>query len=307
MDSEPASPALVSSDVDWITLTETRKGRKARLQNLAIPLLESESRRGNITRNWGMAGYEGLCCGQCQLGTGSQGAIVRLSSAMAGEQWRALAQHADGCSRLDLQLTIRHPTKVDHLIARHFRQASTYRKLHGNISTVSLFRSSDGSATLYLGKRISERFGRAYDKEKESGQLEWSRCIRYELELKGSKASLALAHLSRTRAESYHLDPKGALALPNGNAVSQSTWISSTVSGFFLKRGVRLDLPPLPAFPIGNTAPATDLERKLAWAKKCLAPTVAIFASHGKLTDFLSAIGVQCIDGKLVVATTNNQ
>lgn len=302
MEGEAALPVLVSCDVDWITLTETRKGSRSRLQNLAVPLIEKEQQRGNQIRAWGMAGYEGLCAGQCQVGTGSQGAIVRLSSVLAAQKWRELCAHADGCSRLDLQLTVRHPTKVDHLIARHFRQASSYRREHGSVSTVSLFRSSDGSATLYLGKRISERFGRAYDKEKESTQPEWARCIRYELELKGDRASSALDHLRRTHTESSDSETSGTPAALASNGALQSSWISSTVSGFFRGRGVVLPIVTNPLSTTSDPAPKADLQRKLEWARKSLRPTVALFASHGKLSELLAALGLQCSQGQIEIA-----
>jgi DNA relaxase NicK len=58
-----------------------------------------------------------------------------------------------------------------------------------------LILNSDGSRTLYVGKRTSERFGRIYDKGMEMALGEPGKLLRFEMEIKGDLADQAVAML----------------------------------------------------------------------------------------------------------------
>jgi hypothetical protein len=71
-------------------------------------------------------------------------------------------------------------------VIHHHEEASELAKSpNGRHWDTTLIRKNRKAETLYIGSRTSERYGRIYDKFKESGKLEYAGCVRYEIELKG--------------------------------------------------------------------------------------------------------------------------
>jgi len=307
MTSPTESAVIVSSGVDWLSVTQSRPPLERPLEFWALPLLRYEEERGNERRPWSMKGYEGFCCGSVQIGTGTQGALLRLSSHMADSYWQEAWALSDVCSRVDLQMTVRYEGNLKTRILKHYAEALSHKNRTNQSGTVSVFSSSDGSSTLYLGKRSSEQFGRCYDKEVESQQDEWSNCVRYELELKGARAMQAMHTLGtkNPRFESGFREVTPPLAACTPDAVSR--WISSRVAEWFAARGCALPvtLPTLGIYM--RTPPRTDFETKLRWASRVIRPLVTTAKECSRLPELLDALGLLLSDDQKVVYDSAGQ
>jgi len=283
---------LVDWGVDWITVSQMRSGSKKPLELLALPLLKQQQKLGNMRHGWGMAGYSGFQCGSVQVGTGPQGALVRLGSKVAQQHWRKFYDNADGCSRLDLQLTVKTTTPTQRLIRRHYRQALRKVKSGGPTREISIWQSSNGSATLYINQRISDRFGRIYDKGAESKQPEWKDCVRYEIELKNDYCSNTITQLHRTKADegpiTVSLD--GRLCAQTEN--STSLFIISRALQFFSDVGA--SVPRFAPLPINNivSCDRSDSSRVLQWLSSQVRPTLARMSSSPHWPDVLKALAL---------------
>lgn len=183
--------------VDWITVT-ARDGEKARnLWELGQRLMLSVVTDGNWRRPWSFAGFNGEATQGIQCGERESEAIVRLSSESAKQYWQEVYDYADNCSRIDIQCTVRYPFEVGPTLRRHFEGATRFSKKQTRPSTLSVLSTNNGPSTVYFNKRVSDRFGRIYDKGAESGLQAFRDSVRYEVEFKGKKANAMAKALHR--------------------------------------------------------------------------------------------------------------
>lgn len=276
---------LLDIGVDWLTATCHDKQRGVRMGLLAVDLMRREEVLGCNVKSWGMAGYQGWSTGSVQTGERDDSIIIRLGSDRAKSNWKLAYNESDGVSRLDCQYTIRTGLAPDRLIKKHYRAAKTHLNKDRRPGTVSLFTSSDGSSTLYLGKRTSEQFGRIYDKGAESGLEEYDGAVRYEVEFKGERAKQVAAML--------------------GESSNEYLEVSVRVNTFFEDRGV---YPPQPSIDIkGRELPAnfcfpcdllpirrnlTTAERKCRWLSKSVQPFAVDLVNSGQGELLLYSLGL---------------
>jgi hypothetical protein len=263
---------VIESGIDWITATGKSKSSQLKMQSFGEKLLRTEKRRGNILRPWGFSGYEGFKCGSIQVGTRSDSTIIRLGSKLASDNWHETYRVSENFSRVDVQTSIKVDRNPQQIISLVYRQASRKAAKSKRPPQVTLLRSNNGSATVYLGHRSSARFGRVYDKGKESGLGQYSNVIRFEEELKGNLC------LSLLRAIS-HRDR------PTIDADSEVRW-------FFRKRGVHLLAPATDFFAISEPANACDFERRLAWIRDQVRPSIKLLLDAGLYAEVLTACGL---------------
>lgn len=269
---------LISLGIDWITLTQRRGDEITPLHRLAEPILAMERTDGNYIRPWASYGYEGFHCGQVDVGSRHDGEIARLSGGRAHESWTMLFPFSSSCSRIDLQMTIRYRDEVRKVLARAYRAAKRHRPDCGKPAIVTLLSSTDGSCTIYLGKRSSNQMGRIYDKGVQSRLEVFSGCVRFEVEYKGP--------LARSVARWLYHHP------------SRVDGILGQCSQFFSSRGVSSRITsidrqvPLPSYVLdGCQAPADDA-KSLRWLHASVSPTVARLVHDGKLDQVLDALGL---------------
>jgi len=271
-------PVLISLGVDWITVSQHSGWPGPAFTEIGGPILAEEQSLGNRLKPWSSCGYEGYHCGQCDLGTRADGQLIRLSGERAFNDWRRVLKHASGCSRLDLQATIHVGTSVASEVMRVYRQARSYRPKIGKPAIISLLTSTDGSRTVYLGKRSSAQMGRVYDKFLESGNPAYQDCIRFEVEFKKRRA----------RGIAFYLfscpDERGAMA--------------AELSGFFSERGVSSRLFRsfgqllLLRLRIDSSPFATDDSRSLRWLESSVRKTVEHLVGSGLVKETLDALGL---------------
>lgn len=258
--------------VDWITATAATKVARRRLSSLGSALILDEGKAGNEQRNWGMAGYEGLKCGGVQLGERFGSTLIRLSSGVAFDNWQKVYHAAENFSRLDLQVTARMDQEPLRIISQCYQRALRHSKKRKGSSAVSILRSSNGTATIYLGRRQSMRFARIYDKGAESKLDHYAGAVRFEVEY------------------------KGALCLPTLRAMSHSPrplhLAASIVVDHFRDRGVTLKPLNTDQRKISVPRCRSDHARRLGWLQQQVSPSVKILIAAGHHQLVLEALGL---------------
>lgn len=201
--TRPETVELVDIGVDWITCTFADESTGKAAAYHVTRLLDQQAWAGNTRKPWASSGYRGFSCGHVQTGERDDGLIVRLGSSVAQEHWRQFAELASNVSRVDVQATVRVGPETQPTLQKTFNRAKRVVRTKGNAPAVSFFHSTDGSATVYLGKRTSEMFGRIYDKGAESKLDHYSGCLRAEVEMKANRALQAIDGLMSCTNEAF--------------------------------------------------------------------------------------------------------
>lgn len=179
--------------VDWLTLTTKDSSRALEWSEAFSAVATQEQQRGH---KWGDArffGYVGQSCGHVFYGKRKDGALVRLSSALAEQVGPLFSPDACHATRIDLQVTVELATAAPYLLERLYEAAAEGPKKVGRAVGYTLIKNSDGSRTLYVGSRNSARYGRIYDKGMEQALGEPGKILRFELEVKDDMADQAVA------------------------------------------------------------------------------------------------------------------
>lgn len=252
---------FVSVGVDYLTCTFQGKKEAKYGATKAFDLLETEMGRGNFRKPWAMSGFNGFAAGSVQVGEREGDVLVRISSHVAADHWRDIAERATNCSRIDYQVTTRNGRDPARRIKSHWKEARKFKQAGKSKAAVAAFFGDGICPTLYLGRRVSNRFGRIYDKEKESGDDRWNGCVRYEVEFKNEAAHSMMCTL---------------LAQPDP-ALS----VAANCLQMFQDRGIHLTWFLQGVGNYSCIAPPNDVMRRLQWLQTQVKPSVALLFSLG--------------------------
>lgn len=184
MESITYPTTSLEAGIDWITATAPRGEVGQELAWFAEEQMDVEARRGDKIESWGFQGYQGFSAGDWRWGWGKEGAIVVVTHQGAHVASRTLANKSTHWSRVDYAVTL---TDIDPLYdpaddywcdwcddhtGRRAKVKPTYTRTFG------------GGSTFSLGRRVSERYLRVYDKHQESPNEYPKPSWRWELELK---------------------------------------------------------------------------------------------------------------------------
>lgn len=276
--------SVLSSGIDWCTLTAKWDGKGERLREKAHRIIEYAMRVGNEKKDWRASGYKGYRAGGAAFGVRHDGCILVLSSATASALAVFSIPDADNVSRIDLQVTCHdksHQAERAHL--GYYSLMSAPRKA-GRPPSASLRLNSNGGQTLYVGSRASARVGRLYDKGVEQKTAPPGAYWRYEVEYKGDEAArLAQAAIERQLDDAI---------------------IAALVMDYFAQRGI-----PAPAchedisiILDGHRATLefdglSDADKTLRWLNDCVRQSVARLISSGRVADVVRALGMDGEEG----------
>lgn len=227
-------------------------------------------------RPWTAYGYRGASYGLVQMGEGPQGLILQASQ-WAANDIRALGLPYDNVSRADIAITVWYDGDPGAMVkgfaqksegARGFAGATGWRITH-----IEGYGNGD---TTYLGARTSDIYVRIYDKGRESAERsEYTNALRYEVEYKG-RAATAVWEGAHRAAPGRH-------------------WLACQVLQVLRRRGVYVALPdeaPVPAIDL-RTAPASDTDKRLAWLRNQVAPSIDKLVAAGvSLDEVRQALGL---------------
>jgi len=261
------------SQVDWLTLTFREGGKWQAARAAAEHALEREKADGCDEQPLRFQGYDGRQAGRIGFGVRDDGALVRLSGALADEGLADLLPLASNVSRIDLAVTMKLPKGYPNPMKEGFRLGPTIKPARGAPPDYQLIEHSRQGTTLYVGSRTSPRFGRVYDKWKES-QLDWyAGCTRYELE---AKSRLAVR-----------------LAAAVAGAADRRSTIRVLVRDYFQPRGVNVpDDETDDDVSISAYRPRTSDFSRLHWLGTQVKQVVDELRARGRGADVAAALGV---------------
>jgi hypothetical protein len=262
---------LDSAGVDWLTATAYRTSGHDDFQSLGSELIERQARIGHAVRPWKSQGYHGLASEGIIAGVRYDTWIVKLSSEMAREHWRAVAEASTNVTRLDLQITLRAKSQAVKWIREQHRAALSVPATRGRRRNVTLIQSTTSGDSLYLGKRQSEVMARIYDKGLESKTAPRGMLFRQEIEYKADRARDVVTHLrSVTDA-----DTETAMLVSSYMRASGLQTLNRGELRTMTARGM-----------VGSNLP------KLGYLKRCVAPSVRRLIDAGRLNEVLDALGL---------------
>lgn len=132
--------------------------------------------------------------------------------------------------------------------------------------------------TLYIGSRQSTQFGRMYDKGLQTKTAPVGKWFRYEVQYAGT-AAVSIAEVARALVPA-----------------ALGEWAKCTVFDWFLKRGVAPLFRPqtdTPGAVVRSQYKQTTADKKLAWLKTQVAPTVKYLFEQGLRGELLDALGIE--------------
>jgi len=265
---------LVNYGVDYVTSTYNESDGQRRIQCVGNQWLADEVGRGNECREWEGWGYRGLIAGCVQIGTRSDSTLLRVTGPLAGEKIPIISRWATNVSRIDFQTTVA-LVRPSFRLAEHVeRQAMVHKRKHHGLTSVRLLRDSNSGNTVYLGRRVSDRFIRIYDKGAESKLPELAGCWRAEVQYNNSFALQATREL---RAFDF-----------------ESSWLVGRVVGELSRLGISWIEMPKGSLSVLNgprTKYSTDNER-LDWLSNQVRPSVQKLIDRGKREEVLKALGL---------------
>jgi hypothetical protein len=266
------SITIQSVGVDWLTVTASEGKQRDLLREYGIELMMADAKAGNRVYPFRLRGYEGGSTKSVQVGERGPSVLVRLMGIKADSEWEELLALAQGCSRIDLQVSVRQEPFDKDLAIRTWQEAKHLADAEGKPPQYDLYARKNAGSTLYIGDRASRYFARMYDRWAKTKQDDDLGVWRYEVEAKRERAAQVAATL-----------PRGDQALP---------WAKGFVYGHFATRGVSpifahdtpISLPPLHEEP-------TDADRSIAYLGRVARPVLERLSSWGRLADGLRALG----------------
>lgn len=258
--------------------TATTENQVAASQFLAIAEIERsvQSSFGDFPKAIQFHGYSGWRVKTCQYAQNQAGKVhFSLFGATATDHWfkyNKVVGHT--VKRLDLAVTIElaHPRNLAKLGYAEKLGPRSVGVLRNTKKTI--FLNDDGGATLYVGKRGGERFGRIYDKGVQAGVDSPGRLWRFEAEFRRHVAQAVFNTIARDN------DP----------------WrlIPAIVFDHFRKRGIT---PPfergIRTYILERYTRVTDPETKLAWLSRSVAPCITQLMLAGFSEEVYNALGLQ--------------
>ena len=261
-----------NAGVDYLTCTYNPQANHTRLLFYLGACEREELDRGGLSRRWGMAGYIGAHAGGLEWGSKSDGVIVRLSGETARSWWAKFGKLASNCSRIDLQQTVVYDEPPHRTINRHFKELRKWNKTHRKPMTAKLWCGDQGAEAMFSGKRVSDSYLRCYHRGSKPECSHEQGHLRYEVELKNSRARQAL---------------QGLLASDNPEAVTRAT-----VGQMFSARGVRLTWQEGCTLTFVTPIKNDDAGKRLRWLRDAIRPAVQNLIEHGYRDEVVEALGL---------------
>lgn len=278
------SEKVISTGFDWLTVTSQSVEGKRALVALGTEMLMSEIDSGNEKHSLRFSGYEGWIAGGVQVAQRYDSVCLRVTSGLAADSWFWIKRAAENCTRCDLQVTVYLGHDPLDYVLDHEREAYESVAHWRRKPEISLRRKNDGAHTLYLGKRVSNNFGRVYDKGRESKLPELMNCIRYERQVNGALAWRVLTAVAEDR--------------------SPRSRIHTEVSRYFSRFNIKVPGQSADTKLTVLRRPESDAARKLTWLRAQVGPSVKFLLDHYSRDVIMEALGLPLGDDDVVHGPT---
>jgi len=265
--------AVISSGVDWITITGDSQGSKERVAKMARDILDDGMLQGQRLVRTSRSGYTLTGVEGFQWGQGHKGWMCCLTGEKARKLWLPFYAVSKNCTRLDIQCTIAYADYDEESVSKIYTSARNANTAHW-LQRVTLILNNHRGSTVYYGSRTSSQYGRIYDKYRHSKMnLEFDRCIRFEVEYKKPVSGYMAKELVRD--------------LPDERGMA------SIVLSWFQHRGFatpEVGTTPYNEPQIGRKE--SSIERKLRWLAQSIRPTYQQLRMAGFQSEADEALGV---------------
>jgi hypothetical protein len=266
---------IISVGVDWITATAHSIDGVISFLDIACEVIKTAGDEGFNAESQVRQGFRGVSVPHFFYGRREGEAMIQAGTSLAHHLTGRVAAAAMNISRLDLQVTI--DTSRDHLpLSVHaFKTLERLEKTIGRPRGYTLTTTRPAGDTLTLNKRVSDEFGRLYDKGVESKTAPAHSLYRYEVEFKRERA-----------IQRAHQLVKGGLI---------ETDIIGQVWDWWATRGVE------PFYPRGGVTEASAWsvdgpERNtLSWFERSVSVTVARAVKRHGLKATIEALGLSSL------------
>lgn len=288
MSAQSERTQLHEIGIDYITATSRSSSGANPFTAFAKWMVSEEVSKGCATRDWRASGYHGRIAGACAYGVSHQGSIVRASSSAACEHWQQLLNLADNVTRLDVQFTVRPVAGPTATLSRHHKELLRAPRLRGKPATFKAWYGPGGIEAIQIGKRISDRYGRVYDKGLESQLEEYAGCLRYEVELHRELALNTAHFLDSQELDQAAMAGKVLEFMSIRGLRVESAWLkqlAGAVNGNELRQESRF------ATRAGTKAP--EVIRSLKWMTNSVRPAVQRLIDCGYREEMLEALGLR--------------
>lgn len=266
---------VLEAGVDYVTASSFEsklgEGQSAkRFMERGLYALEEQMSLGNDKLPWSMAGFMGYRSGQAAVAYVGEAVLIRLSGECARRHFDAVYADATNVSRLDLMATYRLTGAWRDLSLVHLQEVREYADRYKPKMHVRRIDGGKHGNTLVLGRRISDWWGRIYDKHAESGLEYYRDCWRYEVEIKRRAAARVAQGLELGTSDKLTSFEAGA------------QWLRSN--------GVSLPGSGSPGLRNGGVIPPSNDGRRLAWLRDSVRSTVKLLCSHGLRAEVETAL-----------------
>lgn len=264
---------IIESGVDYITATSGSKAGFNAFTEIGEQCLLEERRAGNIINQKNIEGFSGYQSGSVFAGAFNGMMMLVLSSGIAKENYIDVVRHAKNISRLDVQVTVAMNPPEPNLAEKAEAKALRYKSVRGGKREIELRRNDARGKTLYFGRRVSDRFGRLYDKGRESGLDYYADAWRLELQLRRRYAK------------------QTAMALLNDEARESN--LEAVVLNYFAGCGVTRKGANLPRmYCCTRIQGDSDANRMRRWLHSQVRPTVARLIELGQAQEAIESLGL---------------
>lgn len=270
----PSIPAcVIESRLDYITVTCTDAAEMPGFSQLGWMLLASAKADGGREVPFRLKGYEGQHAGWCSYGTRMDSSIIQVSGAKADDWFDILFVNADHVTRLDLCVTVRFEEEDGGVAERARSECEAWKAQTGRTLDCTGLQKNGYVNTTYFGQRVSDIFGRVYDKYLESSDASYLRCWRYEIETKGVVAYRTAQHLH--------------------SGGDRQRRILSAVHRYFANRGVAVPFDRTDAdMRLQSVRAPSDAVSRLKWLSESVKPAVQWLIGQGMTDQVCEAIGL---------------
>jgi len=275
--------------IDYITATSHQRTNASPLFAFGAWLVSEEVAQGCVRGNYRAQGYRGFIAGRAAVGLSQQGTICRLSAKVAANHFEQLLNLADNVTRLDVQATLLPGVLPPEALLQHHKELLRAQRGRGKPAQFAMRYGPHGPESCSLGNRLSDRYGRVYDKGKESGEPEYAGCLRYELELHREQALRYAQRFDATDSQEADM-----LALLNSFFKSRGLR-SSPLEGF--AAAARLCSCPaaiVDAIPDPLVRPPT-INRSIRYLERSIKPLVARLLAAGLHDEVYEALGLPAV------------
>ncbi len=258
--------------VDWLTMTTKDAKVGYQWYNTYQKYKGVRRQDGDEEKPFHNGFYGGVRIASMSVGhSESIGYIVIVSGGDAERLFQRLMPGKKRVTRLDLCIDFyfERPKKLASKLYGKLQSDSTNKQRKS-----SLFVGNDGSETLYIGSRLSQQYGRLYDKGVQLKTTKPGHLWRAEVEYKKPKSGSLAKSLAAVKPEERVLS------------------ICDTVCEWYSERGVEL-FPwdnSLNSLHIGVQQRVITADKKLAWLRNQVQPTVAQLISAGYGRDVFEAL-----------------